>query len=1207
MAREQKTRKVDVEFGAFIPDDPFANDPVIGDEALGLGKEGITGTADVAIERAGGQAEFGEGVAAGLLETAVDVGTGFITGVIDALAYIPDAGINKITEKLAEENIIKGEDVGFWATKDRLSRLLTSGNYEQQRKVGNVILGVGEFVGQSGTLGQIAETAGQFATFAIPQTAAVRLIGNALYGGTKASKVALKTSTIKAIKQAKQRALNKAKTPKEKREINKKFTDKQIKFNEEMKKFKWDKDKKVYTGPDGRIVKDKALAKAEVTGEVAEELGEKAALGGIKSFGAKEVTRAARDPSKYLRKEAKIGAAVGAGYEGLEQISPGLGNIALGGALVAGAGAGLYKGIKSLAKRTPSGQVINWADDALTPNLGTDKSSLTGKIKEGYTGFRDRIIKTSEKDQKEAESTVQKLIQGELSQAEARRNIEAYNKIDAKLKELGIEPLELTIAEKSLAPKLLEAQVSRAGTFSGDKTIREFERFGRNLEKIKQAEKALGLETGEKVFTFAGADRDPLKVFIGNVRNEIDTAGQTIKRTNEEIIKAINDETIPFDQLTQAGQTIRTFLETSREATKNRLLKEFNFDPNNPPKLLKTEFVKLQKQFLDSVFPNMKNKSLLELQGRYLKDSIVQKPNEIRKFVDYDASKEITLSEWITFRQEIKRAKNDVINKKGDASEFDKILKLIDTTGKKFGSDKKAKGFENYLKFVEAWDKEISTVFNTKTINNVVKKRSQSRPEKIVYETTDENAGKLFLKDEVTAAEFNSFVKATSPEQRVELFTTMKDVLLGKALDEGNIFNSTTGTLNMTKFNQFMNKNDSMLKTIKVLDENGAEITGKELLDNKQAVFEGLVARQGEIQKLASEVNTDILKNQIAKLDKDFNVVQGTLGKDRGIDETADAIIDQALNQAIVRGPTGKPNFKLIRRLVKEVGKDKGVQQEFKRVVLEKLAAEEGFKNPLAFEKMISRNRPVLELVLGKKHLEDLVVLNGIHLRVKEASKALPTGGQVVSGSDLIKEISRLTGVTPQGFSARSVAVIEGRSSGRVAGIWFIGQAIKARQQRVIDRALERALFDDEFAAVMTKEMPENIPVGAIDEPTASNFRTKLFFAGIYDPSIVTDKKYRREVARTPYAGQPDTDEPESFANPPRTQRVEIPEGMLPSNALLDVTPGATSTYNIGITQQPVSPPAKNVEVNKYEALFPNDPLGKALAESRNKGIRSLR
>ena len=252
MAREQKTRKVDVEFGAFIPDDPFANDPVIGDEALGLGKEGITGTADVAIERAGGQAEFGEGVAAGLLETAVDVGTGFITGVIDALAYIPDAGINKITEKLAEENIIKGEDVGFWATKDRLSRLLTSGNYEQQRKVGNVILGVGEFVGQSGTLGQIAETAGQFATFAIPQTAAVRLIGNALYGGTKASKVALKTSTIKAIKQAKQRALNKAKTPKEKREINKKFTDKQIKFNEEMKKFKWDKDKKVYTGPDGR-------------------------------------------------------------------------------------------------------------------------------------------------------------------------------------------------------------------------------------------------------------------------------------------------------------------------------------------------------------------------------------------------------------------------------------------------------------------------------------------------------------------------------------------------------------------------------------------------------------------------------------------------------------------------------------------------------------------------------------------------------------------------------------------------------------------------------------------------------------------------------------------------------------------------------------------------------------------------------------------
>ena len=1214
MAREQKTRKVDVEFGAFIPDDPFANDPVIGDEALGLGKEGITGTADVAIERAGGQAEFGEGALAGFAETVVDVGTGFITGAIDALAYIPDAALNKITEKLAEENIIKGEDVGFWATKDRLSRLLTSGNYEQRRKVGNVILGMGEFVGQSGALGQIAETAGQFATFAIPQTAAVRLIGNALYGGTQASKAALRTSTLKAIKEAKQSALNKATTAAEKRKITKKFADKQTNFNEELKKFKWDKDKKVYVGPEGKIIKDKTLAKAEVTGKVAEELGEKAALGRLKSYGAREVQRAAKDPSKYLRREAKVGAGVGAAYEGLEQISPGLGDTLIIGAGAAIGGKFLFDGIKDIAKRTPSGRIINWADDALTPAVGDDPVTIGSRIKSGYTNVRDRIIKPKEEDLKEARGTVQKFISQEVSEAEARRNLETYKKIDEKLAELGIEPLELTIAEKSLSPRLLDAQASRTRTYTGQEATEQFARFARNQEKIARVEKELGLESGTNVFAFSDKDaRGKLDILVKNLQGEVDKVSITSLKELDEIKNIMEGKQISPKILEEAGEQLRGILLTAKQNTEKRLLDDYNFNPNKEPSLKASEIKKAQENFLRYVYKKDKDASISDLISKYTReDDFIKKSEDLKRFVKA-APRNITLPEWITMRQQFKRALNRAFEMKATKNELDelkKVLEIFDETAKRFGTDKKAVSAQRYQQFLKQWDDEITTVYNDAAVQKVLKQRPVSREDKILYKTPEEKAGEVFLQNADTAKEFNRFVDNAVGEEKIELLSLMKDVVLGKTLGK-NIWNANTGKIDVNKLRAFINNNENMLKTIKIGDEAG-ESTGFQLLSDQAKFYDDLVARQQKVQQMASKINQDILVNQVAKLDpKTFDVQTGILGA-RGVDASADAIIDSAINSAIVTGETGKPNFKLVRALLKKVKEldpkgDNGIKEEFNKIVLNKVAGKEGFANPVEFDKIINRNRPVLKEVLGEKHLEDIIVLNGIHARLQQAATALPKGRQATSADDFIKELARLTGVTPQGFSARSIAVIENRSGLRTSGVWLIGQAIRARQQRAIDQALEKALFDKDFAATMTKEMPENVPIGAIDEPTASDWRTKAFFAGIYDPSIVTDKKYRREVARTPYVGQPDTDEPEGFANPPRTQKVEIPKGMLPSNALLDVTPGATSTYNIGIAQQPVNPPRGNVQVNKYEALFPNDPLGKALAESRNKGIGSLR
>ena len=1262
-------RDIQINISDLLGESAFKFDPQIGEEARlkKTGKKELDPVrGKVEIERIGGKADFGDGLVAGAAEGIVDFSAGAINELKSIVAFVPDVVSNAFQKRLIQEGYMTEEEM----IPDVIDRLVNRGDYETLTEIKNSVegagfkIGAGEKLGFQEGAGKVGEVAALFGSFALPQAAVAKGIAQVFYGGAKNAKNAFRIEGFKAIQKAEKKLLDGVKTAAEKRAIKEKFKLRRKEIKNELKKYKFDKKSNGWKKEGSDLVlpnKKEAMLKAQK--EMVEDAGGDADIGFLTRLKAGESKTISDNPLSYIKREALIGGGIGAAYEGLAQTTNrGIADTVL----LGGLGGALFlpaaiTGGKKLFNYTLSGRAFN----AMENKLGSvaSQEGKGSKAAGAVLNWRDKFIgKPKPEEINKARKTVTETLEEQFGQVEAIKNREYYQTIDARLKELGFEPLELTAAEITMSPTVLAQQRVLAQKMGPEKAQQELSRFQSNMEKIDEVAKSMGLDkdTLENVVKYGN---EPESLIILGAGEQNKKALNRLDKWNQELARTVAEAELKLSKgeisIEEVGKILRNTVSGTKESAKewglNRA-KELGINMQNPI-VKNTELMKMKidfiKQYAKGRGINIKDIPENNLIAEYLnKNGRFGETNQVvRKFLERDLKSTTGDPEFYRFNNylddlesisiETNKLYNNQSSRLTAKQQELKILKNnLQKLTERFGARKAgdAETPRRYNQFLKEYDEIVTQPFANDVIQRILRRPGDFRkvgdPEK--YVTAAENIAAKFLENTQNAKLFNEqfsgksatgrIVADKTPTVNTEVQGLMRDVLLREVKMAGVL--DDAGKINIQKMNNYINKKEPVLREIKIIDDAGKEISGLEYLNDTKKVFEGLRKRQENVRKLTEIANRDILFAQFNKLKFPKNFIEDKIGatallKGEGKlrPYSGEDIINAGVKDAIENN-----NFQLLKRLQKEVKStqksnqfDSGeLEKEFNRVLMQKLASRKGkfgFENPEKFQGLLNQNEKLLRDILGNNHFDDLTMLNTLYIRTGKQLEASPLPEQVFQAGDIVKEIARLGGVTPQGLSARSIAIIENRSGLRTAGVWLIGQAIRARQGRVLDQVMEEAIYNKKFAALMnTKVKGENIPLGGIDEELASKFRLQLLLLGITDPSEIEvgGQKITPAVEVPNFKNQPEVNllqqlpQKSNSITPPSIQQPPIQQPPIQQPPIQQPP----------IQQPPIQPPAQSLPTQQtfissnnktpYEVLFPNDPLGQALADSRNRGIGSL-
>lgn len=1362
-------RDVQFNISDLLGESAFKFDPQIGEEAR-LKKTGkreldpVRGK--VEIERMGGKADFGEGLIAGAAEAVADFSVGAVQELKSVIAFVPDTILNTIQKRLAQEGYITEKEM----IPDVIDRIINKGDYETYAAIKNSVegagfkIGAGEKLGFQKGAGKVGEVAALFGSFALPQGAVAKGISQFFYGGARNAKNAFRIEGFKAIQRAEQKLLSQARTAAEKRAIKQKFKTRRKEINNELNKYKFDKETGGWKKADSDVViPSKKEAQLAAQKEMVEEAGGDASVGFLRSLRASEAKRITDSPLSYLKKEAAIGAGIGTAYEGLAQTTN---REIADGALLTLLGAGLFlPAASTLGKKAFNWTLSGRAFNAMESKLGSAASQegTKGKAAGAVLNWRDKFIgKPKPEEIGKARRTVSQTLEEQFGQAEAVKNRQFYDFANARLQELGFEPLTLTTAEITMSPTVLAQQRVLAQKMGPEKAQKELARYQSNMEKLDEVARSMGLDkdTLENVVKYGD---EPDSLIILGAGEQQKRAINRIERWNQKLGKTVAEAEAKLSRgeinIEEAGEILRNTVagakESAKEWGKNRA-KELGINIQNPM-VKDTELMKMKtdfiKQYAKSRGISIKDIPENNLIQEYLnKNGRFGETNDVvRKFLERDLkdvggqkSIDYRFNNYLDDTENISIELNRLYNSQGSRITAkqqeltilkDNLQKLTERFGARKAGD--AQTPLNYQKFLKEYDEIVTQPFANDVIQRMIRKSGDFRtvgdPEK--YVTAAEKIAGKFLENTQNAKLFNEQFSGVTGSQKIvddvlekagedglqtefnqvgkliqeyvqtsdrmfldaarrnpeykDYATVLKNII-NKAYPDGKIpvyrregyatgkagprvystinaddvifiggreeaeiiartgrnqFESFTlsptftgktstvntevqglmrdvllreikmagvlddaGKINIQKIKNYINKKEPVLRELKIIDDAGIEVSGLEYLNNTKKVFEGLRKRQENVKKLTEAANRDILFAQFNKLNFPKNYIEDKIGatallKGEGKlrPYSGEDIINAGVKDAIENN-----NFQLLKRLQREIKStqkskqfDPGeLEREFNRVLMQKLASRKGkfgFDNPEKFQGLLNQNENLLRDILGNKHFDDLTMLNTLYLRTVKQLDVSPLPEQVFQAGDIIRQIARLGGVTPQGLSARSIAIIENRSGLRTAGVWLIGQAIRARQGRVLDQVMEEAIYNKEFAALMNKEIKGvDLPMGGIDPKLAKDLRKQLLLLGIVDPSEIEvgGQKITPAVEVPNFKSQPELELSQSTPSPPPPTR--------------KVTPPPVSTQPPVINKIPPAPPTQTTSTTPFEVLFPNDPLGQVIANRKKGGIGSL-
>ena len=712
-----------------------------------------------------------------------------------------------------------------------------------------------------------------------------------------------------------------------------------------------------------------------------------------------------------------------------------------------------------------------------------------------------------------------------------------------------------------------------------------------------------------------------------------DEAGRTIRtlwQTFWDNSKAATDKLatdLGIDQRRSVGYLNEHQIPVTRETTdaSGNIITEAVLNPDGTPEMQTIPAVR--DQLL----------GLLNLGGTHSMDDLLggrQTHKLIREFLDFNPeSGTLGFQNWRRFRQQVTTAMRSAEGV--DVTDLASLRTVLDNM--MYGPAGHFRtATNNYKEFAWQYFENMILPFERAAVKRTIQTGPGSAPERVSpwgdtlspvtqYTVPDEEVALAFLRNSDTADQFmhmaellpnNAGTGGQTPQ--FQMLTAMRDVVLDRARNASGAM--TNGKLDEGKLNQYISDNRPMLETLRVPHPvTGEQVTAASILSDTGNRLGFLLSRQRRLQARQRRVEDYSLTRALDDF-KAFANTEGWSQTDRTIfqNESMENIFQYAINRAL--GVGGPKDSSVLRSLASVTrGKDSfpGAQEALNRKLFEEMiykveragaVNKEEILTPgwrptatsdlQSFATMLGQNEDAFVTVMGREHFDNLLVtLDGFE-RVFQLGMRQQIGRGLDRGG-LIEAFGDVTGVTPQGWSARMINMLEGRVSPRTTSVWIASQAWRAGNTRAMDQMLQRAMIDPEFARTLTRSGNDAF---SVTDEQAGHLRRLLWLQGIVDPSNIDRVEVDGQLY-PPRQAPPET----------RVYRYPLPSAEpQPAVPPVDQAPATPTTVpELRVPQASTQPvpqastqPVQN-NMQNYSSLFPYDPLGQAVAEKETARDRS--
>ena len=555
----------------------------------------------------------------------------------------------------------------------------------------------------------------------------------------------------------------------------------------------------------------------------------------------------------------------------------------------------------------------------------------------------------------------------------------------------------------------------------------------------------------------------------------------------------------------------------------------------------------------------------------------------VNDFIKYDFKKNgLSFQDWKKFREDVQTdlAKADARSDKRQKRDLAALKKVLDDeVAPLFGGTA-----TNFNKFLDFYFETKIQPFNNAVAVRVLRPDVGFTKQTPVYKTAPEHLMKEFIESTATAGQWKKIfggMDKNSADYKSELELIRRAI--SDEIRQKSGLNLQQGTFKPEQIQKYINDKTDMLKEFGLFEE--FNTTSKAL--NKMQ--ERLVSLKNRNKR----INTNLMYRKIASAYNNDNPEQ---------------VVEKALT---------KP--KLLDRLIKDVKKisikedNPELFKEFQGVLVNKLLTQSttGAGAPEAASGTVAGADPQkflaylvgyekpLTKVLGKQHYDDLLTVGDAFLRANIYSGVRGRGKEF---EGFLNKVASEIGTTIPSISTRLIAIGENRIGAKSSAAWFLSRAISSRQQQLMDKLFEKAIFDKDIAKKLAKQheglTDEALEAGTATIPKDDVNRIKgyLFQLGVPGELIPSKEPDQGTIEFDPLGAAPTEDT--------GVQIAAAPNRMPP---IPPVTPDMIPQSNVPVQQMGQSGMA-SVKPSAQE-LFPFDPTSAAIARRttpQRSGIASL-
>jgi hypothetical protein len=972
------------------------------------------------------------------------------------------------------------------------------------------------------------------------------------------------------------------------------------------------------------------------------------------------------NPAALAAAEVGLGGVGNLYYQGVEEVFPGYGTwgLVLPLSMVAAGKEGFRK-VGGFSRHLPSRQAFNYfgkQDVPLTPEEtgGIDPRNWWQGLKTGFGRLSrdasDVTSGTGSQRRRGAAQKVQGRIDAELNRQENQFFLQRTLDLQKKLEESGLEPLNLSPGRESGSRILLTEEQRIIAAMDPEKAAEYRDSMWNNIRIMNDwiegqlahpviddgGNILLNSETGDAVWAAPSYILDEATKRIQLVQAQTRDQLDTVTRELAELSGNVGDETVTAsgraipseDPLAfpsasgpgraEYGQTIRGIWQDYRnynESIVNKLSEDLGINQRNSVGYLESRTATVfddqgrpvvnadgTAQQVETTAPRDELLDILNMPrasspSEWLSGRATNKL--VQDFIEYRPENgELRFQDWRRFRSQVT---TEMRNASGEEKKDLMALKTVldNMMYGPAGNFQTATG--NYKAFADMYRSLMIDPFEQASVSKITRTGAGTRaataesPAEYVYLLPDEQVGTNFLTDTTSARQFMQMVGyVEDPALKARMVDGMRSTILDEAATASGA--RRNGEIDNRRLNEWVAKNRETFDIIMVNDPvTGAPIKASELLGNVSNRAGDLLARQSQLTARKKSIEQ-------AQLDR---LLRSDKLQDMGSLERTQAVYDTAISRALEGDTTLLGELK---NAALGPGTFDGAQEALNARVWDHIwtrsldnapigapAADTAIANVNRFSALLGRNEAGLRRIMGDVHYDNMIVaLDGFE-RITQLNFA---NAGAFNRDTLVDGVARMTGVTPQGWSARTINSLEGRVGGKTTGVWLGAQAWRAGVNRTMDKVMEEAITNPEWARALSRYVADP---SAITNEQAGHLRRLMFNSGIVDPSSYEagysdplGQPYpRREPIpevieqEIPLRDEPQLEPETDVVGPPR------PTAALPPVAT-PTLPSAPQSNPSLVAQQPTENNTQN-----YSSLFPYDPLGQAVAEKETARDRS--